>query len=72
MSFNAHAGYEAAESFDKVADFVLREYDPTDKNNQAGYLAYIRTVQTTLNIMAREAGLEIVQVYSEPFVRPKP
>lgn len=57
-TYTAHDGYEDAAKIDEILDSVLNNHDPDDESNRLGYLALIRTVHTTLNIIRPRVGLK--------------
>ena len=59
MKFDKEAAYEHAKDVDAMILRTVKMYESRNPNNAMGYLAFIRTVETTLVILKAETAFAL-------------
>ena len=57
MSYSSQDGYVDAVAIDEILNRILQEHDTSNPHNRPGYLALIRTVHSSLNLIRPQVGL---------------
>ena len=64
--FSKEEGYKRAWNVDALINETLNAFDPTDQSNAIGYLAFLRTIETTIAIAGTVASAAIEEYKKGP------